>query len=186
MFKKFAIKDTSKYGKGVFASRDIKKGEVIRVFGGKTMGINDFVEQVNTDKEDIDDPLQVGKRTYLNLDKTSRSFNHSCDPNAALRKRSELFALQDIPKGKEITYDYSLTIAPTKWAMRCKCGSKNCRKVLGDVLSVPKTRLTEYRRLGALQEYMRRLLTQIKKDGGYKMPAYELQLLKSVKRTSNL
>lgn len=186
MSNNFLIKNTGKYGKGGFASKNITKGEAIRIFGGKDMGPKDFVEQVNSDKENIDDPLQVGKRTYLNLDEVSRSFNHSCDPNAALRKRSELFALRDIPVGEEITYDYSLTIAPTKWKMRCACGSKNCRKVLGDILSVPKKRRLEYRKLGALQDYMRRLLDKMSKDGFYKMPAYETKLLNSVKKTSNV
>ena len=182
----FVIKQTGKYGSGAFAARDIRRGEIIRIFGGETMDLHVFVDRVNSGKENIDDPLQVGKRTYLDLDEISRTFNHSCDPNAALRKRSELFAIRDIPKDTEITYDYSLTIAPTEWAMRCKCGSQNCRRLLGDILSVPKNRRLEYRRLGAIQSYMRRLLDKIEKDGVYQIPKYELNLLNSVKKTSNI
>lgn len=174
------VKDTKKYGKGVFAGEDIKKGQKIYVLGGERMDIKDFIEKVNSNKENIDDPFQIGKRTYLDLDEMSRTFNHSCNPNTGIRKTSEMFALRDIKKGEELTYDYSLTIAPTKWKMKCKCGSKNCRKIIGNVLSVPKKRLQEYKRVGALQNYMKLLLKNIK-NGKYVMPKYELFLLKKLK-----
>lgn len=186
MQKKFVTKNTGRYGKGVFAARDIKKGEVIHVLSGKKMTVRDFIKKVNSDEENIDDPLQVGKRTYIDLDEVSRTFNHNCNPNAILRKRSELFAIKDISSGEEITYDYSLTIAPTEWKMKCECGSENCRKILGDVLSIPKNILKKYREMGAMQDYMKRLLDKIERDGGYKMPKYELLLLKNVKKTSNI
>jgi len=182
----FVVKNTGKYRKGVFAKTNIKSGEKIHLFRGETISVKDFVERINSNKENIDDPLQVGKRTYLDLDTISRTFNHSCNPNAALRKRSELFAIKDISKGTEITYDYSLTVAPTEWGMKCKCGSKHCRGTLGDVLSIPKKRLNIYRKIGALQDYMKRLLGEIERVGHYEMPKYELFLLDKVKNTSNL
>lgn len=180
------VKNTGKYGKGVFATRAIKKGEYIHTLTGDTMNIRDFIERVNGDKENIDDPLQVGMRTYIDLDRTSRMFNHSCDPNAALRKRSELFAIRDIPKGSEITFDYSLTVAPTDWNMKCACGADSCRKILGDVLSIPKSQRDRYVSLGAVQRFMRRLLYTMERTGTYRIPAYELLLLKRLKKTSNL
>jgi len=186
MQKKFVIKSTRKYGKGVFAARDIAKGEVVHLFRGKTLDARELVDRINSGEENIDDPLQVGKRTYLDLDEVSRTFNHSCDPNAALRKRSELFAIRDIPKGAEITYDYSATIAPTTWKMRCACAGRNCRKVLGDVLSIPKATRTKYRKLGAMQDYMKNLLDGIGRGGIYHMPTYETAALKLLQKTSNL
>ncbi len=135
------VRSTGRYGKGVFAEADIAKGRVIHILGGDTMTCHDLVQRVNSGQERIDDPLQVGRRTYIDLDEFSRSFNHSCDPNTGIRKRSELFALRDIRQGEEITYDYSATIAPTVWQMECHCGAKNCRKTLGDVRSIPKRQL---------------------------------------------
>lgn len=177
---KFVVKDTHKYGKGVYAAEDIKKGTVIRVFGGKRTTLSALVNRIISGKEFLDDPFQIGRRTYLDLDEICRTFNHSCDPSCGVRKRSELFALRDIKKGEELTYDYSLTIAPTEWEMKCKCGTAKCRKTLGDVLSVPKKRRDEYRKMGALQRYMKKLLDEIEK-GGYKMPAYEKNALKKLK-----
>jgi len=186
MRRTFFTGNTRKYGKGIFAARSIPEGEVIHVFRGKVLDVRELVDRVNSGQEGIDDPLQVGKRTYLDLDELSRTFNHSCAPNAALRKRSELFALRDIRKGEEITYDYSATIAPTEWRMRCACGTKDCRKVLGDVLSIPKTQRARYRKLGALQNYMKKLLNEIERSGSYCIPAYETRSLKTLARTSNL
>lgn len=117
---KLVIKDTGKYGKGVFTGEDIRKGTIIHVLDGERMDIMELVEKVNKDEEDIDDPLQIGRRTYIDLDKLSRTFNHSCDPTTGIRKRSEMFALKNIEKGEELTYDYSSIIAPTKFRMKCK------------------------------------------------------------------
>lgn len=177
--KKLVIKSTKKYGNGVFATEEIKKGEVIHVLSGYRMDSVEMAKRVNSKKEYIDDPFQIGKRTYIDLNEFSRTFNHSCDPNGGIRKRSELFALRDIKKGEEITYDYSTTIAPTRWSMKCKCGSKNCRKILGDVLSIPKKQRAKYKELGALQRYMKPLLREAE-AGNYTMPKYEILLLEKL------
>jgi uncharacterized protein len=178
---KLEIRDTKKYGNGVFATKDIAKDSIMCVLRGERMDVKELVNRVNSDKEYIDDPLQIGKRTYIDLDKNSRCFNHSCSPNAGLRKASEMFALSDIKKGEEVTFDYSLTIAPTVWSMKCKCGSKNCRKILGDILTVPKSELKRYRAAGALQSYMKLLLKEIG-SGNYRIPKYEIIALEGLKK----
>lgn len=179
VIRKLIIKSTKKYGNGVFAGRDIKIGEVIHILSGERMSLDEFARRIKSKKEFIDDPFQIGRRTYIDLDEFSRTINHSCDPNGGIRKTSELFALRDVKKGEEITYDYSSTIAPTRWHMKCKCGSKNCRKILGDVLSIPKKQLKKYKELGALQKYMKPLLKEVE-TGYYKMPKYEILLLEKL------
>jgi SET domain-containing protein len=159
---KIIVKRTNRYGMGVYAGKPIKKGEVIRSMGGRRLDVNEVWREILSGKINIDDPLQIGRRTHIVLDNISRLFNHSCDPNAGLRKNSELFALRDIMPREEITMDYSLTSSPTNnWTMRCKCGTKLCRKTIGDILSVPKSRLEYYKKAGALQTYMRRLLADL-------------------------
>jgi uncharacterized protein len=185
LIKRLEIKDTKKYGKGVYAREDIKKGSVVYVLSGPTMTPDDFAKMVNSDKEDIDDPLQVGKRTYIDLDKISRIFNHSCSPSTGVRKRSEIFALKDIKKGEQITYDYSSTIAPTEWKMRCGCNSNNCRKILGDIRSIAKKQLNYYKQSGSLQRYMKSVVRDVE-YGKYKIPKYEIELLNNLKKTDNL
>lgn len=177
---KLIVHDTHKYGKGIYAGENIKKGTVIHEMGGKRLTLSKLVERIVTGKEFLDDPFQIGRRTYIDLDEFSRTFNHSCDPNMGIRNRGQMFALRDIKKGEQLTFDYSLTIAPTEWEMKCMCGSAKCRHKLGDILSVPKKRRDEYRKMGALQRYMKDLLNEIE-AGGYRMPTYEKNALKKLK-----
>ncbi len=52
--------------------------------------------------------------------------NHSCEPNAAVRKGS-LVAWSCISEGDEITIDYKRTESKLAVPFECNCGSKNCR-----------------------------------------------------------
>ncbi len=161
--------DTRKYGLGVFADEKIKKGQVIYFLNGEPISLAECIRRVDTGREIVDDPLQIGLKLYLDLDDLSRTFNHSCAPNAGLRGRSELFAIKDIQKDEEITYDYSVTVGPNitpdMWTMACVCGADNCRKKIGNILSIPTHTLAKYKALGALQNYMKRLLDNIANNG---------------------
>lgn len=161
---KIEIKDTKKYGKGSFAGEDIAKGEVIKTLTGEIISLSECKRRVAAGEESIDDPLQIDEEIFLDVDELSKTFNHSCDPNAGLRKTSELFALRDIKRGEEITFDYSTTVGPnitaSMWAMVCHCNSENCRKEIGNILTLPPKTLEKYRNSGALQDYIIRLLDQ--------------------------
>jgi hypothetical protein len=75
--------------------------------------------------------------------------------NGALKK---LFALRDIRPGEELCFDYSTTVPPgwssADWSMECRCGSAMCRKILGDVLTLPAGRLEFYQRKGTLTNHV--------------------------------
>lgn len=79
----------------------------------------------------------------------TRFVNHSCDPNMRIFARVgdhadkhlhdlALFAIKDIPKGEELTFDYVGGVAhegeeldgDVEDMTRCLCGSKHCRKFL--------------------------------------------------------
>jgi uncharacterized protein len=128
------------------------------VFDGEILSFDEIMGRIRLDEENIDDPLQIDEWVFLDLNEISRSFNHSCEPNAGMRKRSELFALRDILPGEEITYDYSSVVGPNitpdMWTMKCSCGANTCRKTLGNVLSIPKDRFRMYLRAGALQDHI--------------------------------
>lgn len=105
------------------------------------------------------DPLQIGEDAYLWLDHASKVINHSCDPNAALRGVSDLYAIKDIYPNDEITYDYSTTVGVNdEMYMECHCGAKNCRGEIGNVLTLPKEVLEKYLKLNALQDFIKRQL----------------------------
>nr|CAB3453092.1 unnamed protein product [Digitaria exilis] len=66
----------------------------------------------------------------------SRFINHSCEPDTEMQKwtidgetRVGIFALRDIKKGEELTYDSNFVQFGKN--QDCHCGSSNCRKTLG-------------------------------------------------------
>jgi len=57
-------------------------------------------------------------------------FNHSCDGNVGFNLNGDFIAVRNIKKGKELTYDYGLAESNPRFKMRCKCGSKKCRRTI--------------------------------------------------------
>jgi len=141
------IKKSKISGKGVFASVDIKKGETICFLQGEEISLKEMIRRVDKGMENGSDPLGIGKELYLDLDELSRTFNHSCDPNAFIRGKNELVALRKIKSGEEINYDYSTTMNENKkkieksggvlWTCKCECGAKNCRKIIDQFRKIP-------------------------------------------------
>ncbi|GER38740.1 histone-lysine N-methyltransferase [Striga asiatica] len=71
-----------------------------------------------------------------------RFINHSCDPNCQTEKwmvNGEvcvgLFAVRDIKKGEEVTFDYNYVRVFGAAAKKCICGSPNCRGYIGGDLT---------------------------------------------------
>uniref|UniRef100_A0A1D1Y970 Histone-lysine N-methyltransferase ASHH2 n=3 Tax=Anthurium amnicola TaxID=1678845 RepID=A0A1D1Y970_9ARAE len=67
-----------------------------------------------------------------------RFINHSCEPNCCTEKwmvNGEvcigLFAMRDIKKGEEVTFDYNYVRVFGAAAKRCVCGSAECRGYIG-------------------------------------------------------
>ena len=95
-----------------------------------------------------DNPYTVDAAYYGNV---SHFINHSCDANLAVFNvwincmdpdlpRLALFAIRDIVKGEQLTFDYrqrpgaddsmESIQSGEEAGMECKCGSSNCRKVM--------------------------------------------------------
>lgn len=72
-----------------------------------------------------------------------RYINHSCEPNSGLTGRT-VVALRRICKGEEITIDYSTTEEDPFWRMSCSCGSLRCRKLIGGIHTLPRSRYRRY------------------------------------------
>lgn len=67
-----------------------------------------------------------------------RFINHSCEPNCRTEKwmvNGEvcigIFALRDIKKGEEVTFDYNYVRVFGAAAKKCVCGSSQCRGYIG-------------------------------------------------------
>jgi len=144
----FIIKPCA-HGRGLFAARLIKEGEIITKFRGKKINYSGVLR-----KRLIDNPLQIGPDTYVDIRPPAVIANHSCDPNAGITNDDTLIAVRDIPSGEEICYDYSTTMdAETEVTFRCDCGQKCRHEVLGFEHLPPDTQ-KRYLKLGIVQRYL--------------------------------
>ena len=135
------VKKSSKHGKGVFSTKEIKKNtKIIQYIGEKiskaegdrrsALRIKRFLNSKKTGsvyifelnkKYDIDGSLIKNKARYI---------NHSCDPNCEvdiIRGKIWISSIRNIKKGEELTYDYGYEFDKDDFRDHvCKCGSKNC------------------------------------------------------------
>lgn len=156
--KMLEIKKVKNKGQGIFTKKSFAKGELVHVLTGDRLTSKQMDVRVEQGLETCDDPFQISRRMYLDLDELSRCFNHSCDPNCGVRQENKLFALRDIAPGEELTFDYSTTVPRYKswWKMKCRCGSTNCRKVISSYNTIPKAQLEKYLRLKVLPLWIRK------------------------------
>lgn len=154
----FIVKKNNK-GFGIYANKNFKKGETICVFIGKKTKPDNLGFKLNDFQKASINPLQISRNYYLEIDKSFYIyFNHSCNPNAGFRKTAELFAIKNIKKDKEITYDYSTTIDES---FKCECGAKNCRGAISDFFALPKKLQEYYFKQNALQDFIKKKMIKI-------------------------
>ena len=116
----FTVKKSAIQGKGVFATRDFKKGETI--FKWDTLNTLSEEEVKLKDKRYI--TFSQGK--YIVMQEPEKFVNHSCDPNTEVKNFSDV-AIKDIKEGEEITSDYSDGLLVE---FECHCGSEECKKII--------------------------------------------------------
>jgi hypothetical protein len=120
-------------GRGVFARRPIRKGDIILAFGGPLI---DFAETRRRGPRECM-AIQVGPDQYIDTLPPGVFANHSCAPNAGIQNDRDLAALRDIRPGEEIRYDYSTTMDEKSFTMHCRCGAPGCRGVVTDFSELP-------------------------------------------------
>lgn len=125
-----AIKKAGNKGKGIFALKDFKKDEIILHIDGEVIETGNPAS-LSKDIQDhcfpFDKKDKIGK--YVLPKSPWKYLNHSCDPNAGIKNNRDIVAMKAIKKGEEITFDYAMNNIDN-WVTECKCGSKNCRKVI--------------------------------------------------------
>jgi SET domain-containing protein len=119
------VKESEIHEKGIFASRNFKKGEIVLRW--------DVSHELT--KEEVDSISEAEKRyitffdgKYVLMHSPERFVNHSCNANTYADNFCDV-AKRDIRQGEEITADYAEEGIP-KLNMVCKCGSKNCRGII--------------------------------------------------------
>lgn len=127
-------KDFSINRSGVYARVPIAKGELIAIFGGDVLTID---ETLKLPEQFRYYPLQIEERFMLYMRNPSSPedtdyFNHSCSPNAGIKGQIFLSAMRDINADEEITFDYCMSLSEFTGSsfvieFECSCGSPECR-----------------------------------------------------------
>lgn len=141
MTRNFKVGKSGIHGKGAFATRNFKRGEIVFIFKGK------IYQRNNKDLKDAfanPDSIGIGKNTWIDPFENFHFINHSCDPNMGIRGRVTFVALKNIKKGEELTFDYSINEADPRWHMRCNCGSSKCRKIIKSIQNLPRKTYQHY------------------------------------------
>ena len=130
----------SRFGKGLFAKKDIPENAVICLVTGPELSFSQSISLGERESHS----LQVDKDRYILCQPPFLYSNHSCEPNSGLNENMELVSLKKIGAGEEIFWDYSTSMLERHWTMNCLCGSKNCRKTVTDFDLLPESLQAEY------------------------------------------
>ena len=130
--KLYKIKKSNIDNKGLYASQDIKDGTKIIEYKGKIITKKKVEEDPKFDNEKAIYLFNLNKRYDLDGDfkyNTARLINHSCNPNcevAGVGLKVWVYAIKDIKKGEEFSYDYGFSFDNDFKNYPCRCKSKNC------------------------------------------------------------
>jgi uncharacterized protein len=140
----YVVRNSAIHGRGVFATRTIRKGtEIIEYKGDRTT----WDVALERPASDPDNPhhtffFEVSDGTVIDANvrgNAARWINHSCDANGESEEDEDgrvfIAARRTIRAGDEITYDYRLSLdgkigKKTRAAYACHCGAEKCRGVL--------------------------------------------------------
>ncbi|HJU23215.1 MAG TPA: SET domain-containing protein-lysine N-methyltransferase [Casimicrobiaceae bacterium] len=142
----YVVRHSPIHGRGVFATRTIRKGADIIEYRGRRI---DADEADNLPDSDPDNPfhtflfeLNDGRVIDAGVrGNAARWINHSCDPNCVPYEDDEgrvfIEAKRTIRAGEELSYDYKLNVPGRRSAKMlanyaCRCGAPRCRGSMVD------------------------------------------------------
>ena len=130
---KTEVKQKSKIeGNGLFAKKDIKKGETVFIKTGHIVNLKEAKKIEAKFGEyclQISDHFFLCPKTKEEIKTTAIFINHSCNPNVGPDGQITFIALRDIKAGEELCHDYAMT-TDRPYRLKCNCGSSNCRKII--------------------------------------------------------
>jgi D-alanine-D-alanine ligase len=138
--KPYVMKGNSIAGFGIYATRAIRKGDVIFCGEEKSQRIvtKRFVEKNWSEDQKMNFrryAYAVSDELFILWDEDPSEWapqNHSCDANTGIDGLN-MVALRSIKKNEELTLDYSQFLDENMEPFHCKCGSSNCRGLITGV-----------------------------------------------------
>ena len=132
MKKLYKIKKSKIDNRGLYAATDIKKNTKIIEYKGKIITVKETETNQKFDNDKAIYLFNLNKKYDLDGDfkyNTARLINHSCDPNCEVYGtglKVWVYAIKNIKKGEELTYDYGFGFDEDYKDFPCRCGSENC------------------------------------------------------------
>ena len=140
----YVVRKSPIHGRGVFATRDIRKGTRVIEYRGQRTTWDVAVERPASDPENPQHTFffETSDGTVIDANvrgNAARWINHSCDANCESFEdedgRVYIDARRAIRAGDELTYDYRLSLdgrigKRTRERYACRCGAKKCRGTL--------------------------------------------------------
>ena len=111
-------------GRGVFARRAFRKGEIVLRWDVSQKIGRDNIESLPLEQRHFLNPFD--DEFMVLLGEPERYVNHSCANNTRVEEFTDV-AVRDILPGEEITSDYQSGGAVVGFV--CCCGAPNCRNV---------------------------------------------------------
>ncbi len=140
--KKTYVKESGLHGLGVFAKRNIKKGEIVFIIKGL---LKKWLVRNEKEANYGENWVGIGKNLWIDPTGTGRYLNHSAKPTCGIRGRVTVCALRNIKKDEEITVDYSITEEQVLWGLQVvpEHGTKK-RIVIRSIQSMPINKYKSY------------------------------------------
>ena len=132
MKKLYKIKKSKIDNRGLYAAKDIKKNAKIIEYKGKIITVKETETNPKFDNDKAIYLFNLNKKYDLDGDfkyNTARLINHSCDPNCevdGVGLKLWIYAVKDIKKNDELTYDYGFSFDKDYKQFPCKCRAINC------------------------------------------------------------
>ena len=130
--KLYKIKKSNIDNKGLYASKNIKAKQIVIHYKGKLVTKKEVEKNPKFDNDKAIYLFNLNNKYDLDGDfeyNTARLINHSCNPNCEVDGKGLklwIFALRDIKKGEELSYDYGFGYDKDYKQFICRCGAKNC------------------------------------------------------------
>ena len=132
MKKLYKIKKSTIDNRGLHAATNIKKNTKIIEYKGKIITVKETETNPKFDNDKAIYLFNLNKKYDLDGDfkyNTARLINHSCDPNCevdGVGLKLWIYAIKDIKKNEELTYDYGFSFDKDYRDFPCRCGAKKC------------------------------------------------------------
>ena len=130
--KLYKIKKSKIDKNGLYANCNIKRGTRIIEYKGKLVTVKNSEKDPKFDNSKAIYLFGINKKYDLDGNfsfNTARLINHSCEPNCEVfgeGLKVWIFAMKNIKKGEELSYDYGFSFDQDYKNYPCNCGSKNC------------------------------------------------------------